>query len=201
MPVFRKALIYKIDGSGGYEKTDIPSDMIDAVEAAHEVLTEAVAETDEDLLELYLETFELSDEQIKKGFRVAMKRGDIVPVLFGSATNCIGSAALLDLSTWAFPSPLERGSLSAEKDSGPVEIQCDGQGDFLAQVIHTSVDSQGKSSLMRIFRGAIPGDNVVENISRRASERLGSLYTLRGKERTSQDAVTGDILAVAKLNT
>ena len=110
----RKALVYKTDGSGGYEKTDIPTELQDAVEAAHEVLTEAVAETDEDLLELYLETFELSDEQIKQGFHKAMKQGQIVPVLFGSATNCIGSAALLDLSTWAFPSPVERSSLVAE---------------------------------------------------------------------------------------
>jgi elongation factor G len=195
----KKALIYKTDGSGTYEKTEIPPELVDEVDAAFEVLTEAVAETDEDLLELYLETFELSDEQIKKGFRAAMKRGDLVPVLYGAATNCIGSAALLDISTWAFPSPLERGSLNALNGSGEVEVRCEDGGGFLAQVIHTSMDTQGKSSLMRIFRGTVPGDNVVENPSRSASERLGSLYTLRGKERTNQDAVPGDILAVAKL--
>jgi elongation factor G len=195
----RKALIYKGDGSGRYEKTDIPRDLIDEVDAAYEVLTEAVAETDEELLEIYLETFELSEDQIKTAFRDAVKKGLIVPILYGSATRCMGSAALLELATWAFPSPLERRSLSAMNDSGEVEVSCTDGGEFLAQVIHTSMDFQGKCSVMRIFRGDVPGDHVVENHGRGANERLGSLFSLRGKDRTVQQPVPGDILAVAKL--
>ena len=197
----KKALIYKNDGSGSYEKTDIPEDLEDEVEGAWEKLVETVAETDEDLLMEYLDTFELSDEQVRGAFRAALKRGEIAPVIYGSATSCIGALGLLDLITWALPSPLERGSIDAMDGENLVEITPDPDGEFIAQVIRTSIDAvAGKISIFRIFSGRPPGDSSVYNTTRVASERFGGLYTLRGRDRSPVPIpACGDILSVSKL--
>lgn len=197
----RKALVYKMDGSGDREVKPIPASMQHDVDVAWENLVETVAETDEHLLEHYLENFQLSEEQVKQGFHAALKDGRILPVFFGAATQCIGAAALLDLAIWAFPSPLERSPVAATEDGEATEVPCTTDGAFVAQVLHTLVDEfAGKTSLFRVLRGSPPSDSAVYNTARDISERLGSVYTLRGKERTPvTDVVTGDILGVSKL--
>ena len=195
-----KALLYS-DDSGSYDKTDIPEELEDDAEGAREKLVETVAETDEELLMEYLDTFELSEDQVKTAFRAALKRGEITPVLYGSATNCIGVLGLLEIINWALPSPLERGAVSAMDGDDPVEIVPSPDGEFLAQVIRTTIDEfAGKTSIFRVFSGRPPGDNAVHNTTRDAAERLGGLYALRGKERDGVSVpACGDILAVAKL--
>jgi elongation factor G len=197
----KKAFVYGSDGSGKYEKTDVPSELADVVENATEQLIENVAETDEDLLEQYLETFELTGDQVQAGLQKALGSGELVPVFFGAATQCIGANSLLELITWAFPSPIDRATVSGQKGDAAFEFECSASGDFLAQVIHTKVDEfSGKMSIFRIFRGTVPADPVVENVTRGINERLGSVFTVRGKERESvSNAVAGDILGVAKL--
>ncbi|MEL6343937.1 MAG: elongation factor G [Myxococcota bacterium] len=197
----RKAYVYRGDGSGQYDKQDLSDAMADDVEGAWLKLVETVAETDEALLETYLETFELSDAQVRGAFTNALKRGEIVPVLFGSATRCIGGAALLELITWAFPSPLERAPISAIRGDDPIEITPTADGTFLAQVIRTVNDEfSGKTTVFRVLSGQPPADGAIANASKDTDERLGGLYTLRGKDRTAIDVPTpGDILAVSKL--
>ena len=197
----RQALMYSKDGDGKYEKTTIPEDLEDEVEASWENLIESVAETDDDLLEEYFENLELSEEQVKKGFRAALKKGQIVPVLYGSATTCVGVAALLELTVWAFPSPLEREEFTMLDGEEMVSLTPSETGDLHGQVIHTIMDDlSGKISLMRIFSGTPPSDSVAYNSSKGSSERLGTLFSLRGRERVSlAKVVAGDIVGVAKL--
>ena len=197
----RKAFVYAMDGSGAREVTDVPEELQDEVDAAWEVLVESVAETDEALLEIYLDTFELSAEQVRTGFRKALKEGLLLPVIFGAATACVGAAALLDLTTWAFPSPLERPAVEGVAGDDAVEVAVSEEGGFVAQIIHTTVDEfSGKTSLFRVLRGTLPSDHVVSNSTHSSPERLGAVYSLRGKERTTVPTlVTGDILGVAKL--
>jgi elongation factor G len=197
----KKAMIFSDDGSGSYEKTAIPAALTDEVDGAWERLVETVAETDEELLMEYLDTFELSDEQVKEAFRAALKRGEIAPVIYGSATSCIGALGLMDLITWALPSPLERGAISAMDGEDPVEITPDPEGDFVAQIIRTSIDEfAGKTSIFRIFSGTPPSDSAVLNTTNGSDERLGGLYALRGRDRESVSIpACGDILSVAKL--
>lgn len=194
----KKAFVYKHDGTGAYDKVAIPAADADRVQHAAEALVDAVASTDDALLEKYLETFELSDEEVRTGLHNALKAGRIVPVLFGSATQLVGATSLLDLITWAFPSPLERAPV-ALADGGSLEPSVDGP--FAAQVIHTLVDEfSGKLSLVRILRGAVPSDPVVQNPHTGETERLGTFFAVRGKEReTVSEAVMGDLLGVAKL--
>ena len=197
----RKALVYAMDGSGRRDMEPIPPERKDEVDAAWELLVEAVAETNEELLEIYLETFELPPARVREGFRVALREGKILPVVFGAATACVGAAALLDLAAWAFPSPLERPALEGRMDEDLVEVEVNDEEGFLAQVIHTTVDEfAGKTSIFRIFRGTVPSDHIVSNANHGSSERLDALYALRGKQRTPiASAVTGDILGVSKL--
>jgi elongation factor G len=197
----RKVRIYKRDRSGDHESTDIPAELLDEVDGQWENVVESVAETDEALLEQYLETFELSSEDVHRGFHDALKTGQITPVLFGAATDAIGGEALLDLVTWAFPSPLERAPLVATRGDELVEITPSASGPFVAQVLHTHVDEHaGKATILRVLGGTVPADNQVENTSRGHGERLGQLASYRGKEREPVDRVaTGDIIGVAKL--
>ena len=198
----RKALNYGGDGSGKFEKTDVPADLSDEVEAAWEALVENVAETDEELLEQYLETFELSQEQVRDALRTAVASGELVPVLFTAAAPNIGAQAVLDIITWAFPSPVERPAFSGVDGTGdPTEIDASASGPFIAQVIHTFMDEfSGKQSIMRVLSGNAPSDGGVDNLRSGQHERLGAMYSLRGTDRTPVDtAVTGDIVAVAKL--
>ncbi|NOY26887.1 MAG: elongation factor G [Oligoflexia bacterium] len=193
-----KAFAYRGDDSGGYDKVDIPDDQAERVEEAMEALIDAVASTDDDLLETYLETFELSDEDLRAGLHTALKTGKIVPVLFGAAASNIGASSLLDLIAWACPCPLDRSAV-ALADQDLLEPVVDGP--FVAQVIHTLVDEfSGKLSIFRVLRGDLSGSPVVLNTHSREPERMGAVYALRGKDReTVAQVVTGDILGMAKL--
>jgi elongation factor G len=197
-----KALRYAKDGSGEFVKADIPADLADEVAVAWEQLVEAVAESDEELLEIYLDTFELSEEQVKQGFHDALKKGEILPVLYTSATLNIGVNALMGLATWAVPTPLEREPIDAADASGePIQVEIDEDGTFYAQVIKTFMDEfSGKVTVFRVFAGQGPQDGHIHNLTHQAHERLGALYSLRGNQREAvQHAVAGDILSVAKL--
>jgi elongation factor G len=192
-----RALTFEGD-NGKASVGDIPADLQDEVASAWENVVESVASTDDELLEQYLETFELSQDQVKTAFRTALKKGEILPVIYGAADKGIGAAALLDLITWACPSPVEA-TLRCD-EAGNLK-DCDASAPFAAQVIHTHVDeSSGKVSVFRVFSGSVPADNVVLNTHANESERLGTLFALRGKEREPvAKAVPGDILGVAKL--
>ena len=197
-----KALTFAKDGSGKFQKNDIPADLADEVGSAWENLVECVAETDEELLEKYLDTFELSEDEVKRGFHNALKSGEIVPVLYTSASLNIAVDALLDLACWAVPTPLERATIPGEDEDGNVgELTISPEGVFYGQVIKTFMDEfSGKVSIFRIFSGQTPGDGGITNTTNGEGERLGSLYALRGNTRDGLDVgVAGDIVSVAKL--
>lgn len=197
----RKVRIYARDRSGDHEASDIPAELVDAVDGQWENVVESVAETDEALLEQYLETFELSSEQVRQAFHDGMKSGQLTPVIFGDSTDAIGGEALLDLIAWAFPTPLERPALTALRGEDLIEVPVSDSGTFVAQVLNTHVDEfAGKATMLRVLSGTVPSDNNVENTTRGGAERLGQLSSYRGKEREPVEAVvTGDIVGVAKL--
>ncbi len=196
-----KALVYATDGSGSFEKIDIPADLQDEVDDAWEKLVETVASTDDDLLEQYLETFELTGEQVQAALKAAVMKGELVPVIFTSASHNVAVQALVDLASWALPSPLDRPAPTAfDADGNEVEVATGPDAPFSAQVIHTFIDEfSGKQTIFRIFGGTPPADGLVQNTTKDESERLGSLYNLRGNTRETVDGVCGDIMSVAKL--
>ena len=166
-------------------------------------LIEAVAESDDALLEKYLEAEELSAEAIRNALRPAILSGKIVPVFCGAATQEIGVKDLLAGIVDFLNSPKDRGKIQGE-DPGSKEnkeIQIGSDSPFSAQVFKTILDPYvGHLTLFRVFSGTLLANTGFYNSTKEARERIGKIYLLQGKEQKSVDSVScGDIAAVAKL--
>ncbi|MBA2783605.1 MAG: elongation factor G [Rubrobacteraceae bacterium] len=182
---------------GGQSK-NIPEGMEDEVDIAKTQLFEAIAESDDTLLEKYLEGEEISTEEAFDGIKKGIAEGLIIPVLAASAERGIGMDRLLDVIAGSAPSPVDRTRWISEDGD---EVPCDPDGPFAAYVFKTYVDPYaGRLSVMRVVSGRCRSDEALTNPRTGSSERLGGISHLVGKERDPVDeAVAGDIIAVAKL--
>ena len=195
---------YLFDGDAGeVKKTEVPSDLVDEVELLRESLMENVAETDDDLIEKFLEEGELSVEEVVAGLKAGVETGSLTPVCVCAATLNKGTAPLLDDINEYMPSPLNRPALEGRKveaDDETVVIEPTPDGPFAALVFKTMADPYaGRLTIFRVFRGVLEGDTFY-NSSKKTSERFGQLYVLEGKEQKPvEKAGPGMIIAVAKL--
>src|SRR5215208_3146137 len=182
----------------GEQKEEIPEGMEDEVDEAKIQLFEAIAESDDTLLEKYLEGEELSTEEAFEGIRKGIADGVIIPVLAASAERNIGMDRILDVIAGSAPSPVDRSRWIDEKGN---EVPCDPEGPFAAYVFKTYQDPYaGRLSVLRVVSGRCRSDEALTNPRTDSSERLGGIAHLVGKERLPVDeAVAGDIIAVAKL--
>jgi len=196
----QKAFLFGGDGRE-MKVEDAPADMGEALKKAREALIEAVAASDDALMEKYLETFELSDDEIATGLLKAVSTRQLFPVLCGAGARNLGVQPVLDLVATAFPSPATCAPRSGKdpKDAD-VERQPDESEPLSAQVFKTIGADIGRLSLLRVYSGKLLADATVLNSTRDAKERAGSLYVLVGKKReTITEVVAGDIIALAKL--
>jgi elongation factor G len=170
--------------------SEIPADMADQVSEYREKLLDAVVETDEGLMERYLEGEELSPEEVAHALKEAVTRGELFPVACGVATKNLGTTALLDLLVEGVPSP-------AKKEPS---IAVDGAG-LAAFVFKTVADPfAGRINLFRVLSGTVASDSTLVNTRVGAKERVGQLLRLQGKEHEQATSFgAGDIGAVAKL--
>ncbi|MFN2469709.1 MAG: elongation factor G [Gaiellaceae bacterium] len=168
----------------------IPDEIADEVAEYREQLLDAVVETDEALMERYLEGGELDDEEVAKALKAAVTRGEIFPVACGVATKNLGTAALLDLLVEGVPSP-------ARKESS---ISVDGAG-TAAFVFKTLADPfAGRINVFRVLAGSVSPDSTLVNARTHAKERMGTLMVMQGKDHTAATEFgPGDLGAVAKL--
>ncbi|MGI9049090.1 MAG: elongation factor G [Rubrobacteraceae bacterium] len=182
----------------GEQIAEIPAGMEDGVDAAKVQLFEAIAESDDTLLEKYLEGEEFSTEEAFEGIRKGITDGLIIPVLAASAERGIGVDRLLDVIAGSAPSPADHSRWISE---GGEEVACDPDGPFAAYVFKTYIDPYaGRLSVIRVVSGRCRSDEALINPRTGSNERLGGLSHLIGKERISVDeAVAGDVVAVAKL--
>jgi len=182
---------------GGQSK-NIPEGMEDEVDIAKTQLFEAIAESDDTLLEKYLEGEEISTEEAFDGIKKGIAEGLIIPVLAASAERGIGMDRLLDVIAGSAPSPVDRTRWISEDGD---EVPCDPDGLFAAYVFKTYVDPYaGRLSVMRVVSGRCRSDEALTNPRTGSAERLGGISHLTGKERSSVDeAIAGDIISVAKL--
>jgi elongation factor G len=169
---------------------EVPAELADQVAEYREKLLDAVVETDEGLMERYLEGEELGSEEVARALKDAVTRGELFPVACGVATENLGTTALLDLLVEGVPSPAKR----------PVPIELDGAG-TAAFVFKTVADPfAGRINLFRVLSGTLSSDTTVVNARSRAKERIGQLLALQGKEHEqAREFGSGDIGAVAKL--
>jgi elongation factor G len=198
-----KAFRYVTDTSGKFTEEEIPSEYLDDARQLREKLVETVAEAYDALTEKFLETGELSEEDILDGLRVGTLRRTFTPVFCGSALLNIGVSQLLDYMCSCLPSPLDRGSVAGinPKNNEIVERAPDEKEPFSALVFKTTSDPYtGKITVFRIYSGVLNSDSTIYNPNRDCMERIGQIYELEGKkQKPVKQAVAGDIVAVAKL--
>jgi elongation factor G len=175
---------------------DIPSALQDQANSFREKLIESAAETEDALIEKYLGGEELTQEELTDGLRKAVVNGSVFPILSGSALQNIGITSLLDAIVDYLPSPAEREVAAEEK------IEVSAEGPLAALVFKTTADPYvGKLTYFRVYSGAIDSNSQIWNATRGSAERIGQLFTLRGKNQEPVPRVSaGDIGAVAKLN-
>jgi len=194
-----KAYLY--DGKGGAAETEIPDELADDVALYRESLMENVAETDDDLIEKFLEDGELSIEDVQLGLKSGVASGAIVPVCVGAATSNFGSASLLDAINDILPSPADKpAAMGVDAAGEPVEREASVDEKFSAQVFKTMADPYaGRLTIFRVYSGTLSGDSFY-NANKETEERFGQLFLPEGKEQRAVDEVgPGMIVAVAKL--
>jgi len=185
--------------NGAIADADIPAALADDVSLLHDVTVENIAESDEMLMEKYLEEGSLSPEDLKTGLRAGVLAGDLTPVMVCSALENKGGEALLTAIETLLPSPLDRPAF-AGKDGA--ERMPDPQGPVACFVFKTLADPfSGQLSLLRVLSGTINGDVTLKNMRSEETERLGNLLYILGKSQTpcKEPLGPGAIVAVAKL--
>ena len=198
----RKA--YRYDGSGKAVETELSGPLADEAERLHTQIEESVAETDDTLLERYLEGGEITMEEVVRGLAKGLLAGSVTPVLVGSATKLIGIDRLADSIVEEGPSPLARGAAEGIKPGTQQTIQLPPSPDAptSAFVFKTVSDPYvGRISLFRVFSGRLQPDSTVYNATQGTDERIHQIFTLRGKTQVPlMEVLAGDIAAVAKLS-
>jgi elongation factor G len=182
-------------------EAEILSSLQPQIDSFREKLVEAVAETDDALIEKYLGGEELSPEEMKTGLQKATASGSVFPILAGSALQNVGIEPLLDAIAEYLPSPGGQ-ELTVYADSAEQQVTPAEDGPLAALVFKTTADPYvGKLTYFRVYSGAIESNSQVWNASRSSAERIGQLFMLRGKNQEPVARVgAGDIGAVAKLN-
>jgi len=199
--VANRGLYFTDDSSGKVTPGEIPAGMGGEVSALREKLMELVAETDDDLIERFLEEGELSREELRDGLKAAVLAAKLTPVCAVAALKNRGTSVLLDAITNLLPSPQERpAKLGIDSAGELVERKGMAGQPFSAQVFKTMADPfAGRLTIFRVFSGTLSGDSFY-NSTKGVSERFGHLFIMEGKEQKTVDtAIPGMIVAVAKL--
>lgn len=203
--VAMKALVYTPGGDGKAKVEEIPAEIKDAAEAAHEKLVEMVAEGDDKLMEEFFEKGTLPVEDLATGLRAATRTRRITPVLVSSALLNIGSDAILNFLVDYFPSPLERGTVTGhtepERKGETVQRKVSDTEPVSLFVFKTMADPfAGRISYFKVMSGLLANDSTLHNYNRNTSERLQHVQVMQGKAGAEVPQLhAGDIGTIAKL--
>lgn len=194
---------YICDEQGKATESDVPSDMQELLKKERENLIEHIAETDDELLERYLEGETLSDDEIKTALKKSVLSRTLTPVLCGSATSNICIDLLMDFIVEYMPSPVDKGAIIGIDAESGEKIECFPKIDapFSAFVFKTVADPYaGRLSIFRVVSGTLEGDGNFFNANKDSKERYTQLLKLAGKEqKPATSAIPGSIAAIAKL--
>ncbi|MGH2582995.1 MAG: elongation factor G, partial [Anaerolineales bacterium] len=195
-------LVMKAFPVGGGAAAEIPAELVDAASAARKQLVEAAAEGSDKLLEKYLETGELTAEEIMQGLQGVVRNGIFIPVFAADASDQVGISQLLEAFITLMPSPVQADPVKARGKGGEEQLQASDAGPLAVYVWKTTADPYvGKITYGRVYSGVLTSDSRVWNQNKEIEERLGSLAVIRGKEQMPVKAVHArDIFAVPKLS-
>jgi elongation factor G len=183
------------------KEAPIPAEMAAAVEAAHQTMVEAAAESDDELIMKYLDGEELTVDEVRRGLFQGVRNGTIVPAYCGSAANGVGLDRLLQALTRYVPAPNER-TVMAKQGEAAVELSSAAGSTVAAMVFKTIIDRYvGRMNYVRLFSGSVHKDAQLINARTRKGYRIANLTSARGKELTNLDeVVAGDIAVITKLD-
>ncbi|HWZ20850.1 MAG TPA: elongation factor G [Ktedonobacteraceae bacterium] len=181
---------YTFEGGNKVQEVAIPGELQDKISSYREQLIESAVESDDDIMEKFLEGEELSDEEILTVVKKGTRSGELIPVLCGSASKNVGVQTLLDAIVDYMPSA---------EDSVPEDAKAFGNN-LSMFVFKTAAAQVGAISTFRIYSGTLKPDSHVFNAHTKADERIGQLTIQRGKmQENATEIAAGDIGAVAKL--
>ena len=199
--VKNRAFIYKDDLGQDIEETDIPASMADEAAQWRTTLMESVAENDEELLEIFLESGELSEEQLRKGIREGVLKHGLVPMLCGSAFKNKGVQLLLDAVVDYLPAPVDVPPIQGLLPDGTEAVRpADDSAPFSALAFKVMADPFGKLTFVRIYSGVLQKGSYVLNATKDKKERISRLILLKADDREEVDELrAGDLGAVLGL--
>jgi elongation factor G len=191
-----KTYTYTPDGDGKGKEGEIPADLADAAQKAHEALVEMVAEGNDALMEEFFDSGTLAIEHITDGLKQGVREMRIFPVLCASGLHNVGADQILNFVVDYLPAPNEREIQLAEKTQKLSET-----GPASAFVFKTTADPfAGRITFFKVYGGVLKNDANVQNLTRSAAERLSHLSVPFGKTlQPVTELHAGDIGAVAKL--
>jgi len=198
-----KAFYFAGNLSGKMTEGEFPAALKGEAESAKEKLTEAIAESDDALLEKYLDGQALSPEELLQGLRKGVLKKAIFPVLCGSGLKNMGVQPLLDAILQYLPSPADREPAKGiHVVTKAEEIRKPAEGEPLSAFVFKTVADPyaGKLTIFRVWSGTLQPDGTLYNATRQAKERFGQILQLEGKNQKPVESVgAGEIAAVAKL--
>ena len=200
--IAQKAYTFEKDGDGKAQATDIPEDLKDQVETYRSTLVEAVAETDEELMESFFEAGDLTDDQLVEGLKKGIRSRELFPLTVTSGGHGIGNETLLEAIVSMCPSPADRGSFPATDIGGEEITVATDTGEAVSAVVFKTLSDPftGKISLFRVVSGVLSSDTTYYNTRDESDERVGHLMTMQGRSGENvPKLVAGDIGGVAKL--
>jgi len=198
-----KKRAYVYSGEGKFTETDVPADMKDAVDEHLQKLVDFAAETDDSLLEKFLGGTELSDEELRKGLADGCIAGTLVPLYITSSTKNMGVLQLMEAIVAMLPSPKWRAEIEVRAaGSGAVSRMKTGPEAPTAAFVFKFVSKKnvGDLNYFRVFSGEVGVGKDLHNANLDATERMGQLYVVQGRNRIDTDSIeAGDIGAAVKL--
>jgi elongation factor G len=199
-----KALLFE-NNSAKPKVSDIPADMKDAANEAHEKLIESAAEGDDTLTEKFLDGQTLSDEEIAKGLNEIIMHNSFIPVVCGCGNRLACAQALLDTFLLFLPTASQHPDFAGFEPGEPdkaLSRESKSDAPFSGYVFKTLIDQYaGKFSFFRVCSGTVLSDQDISNVNANRKERFSHLLVMQGKKSAEvPKAVAGDIVAVAKFD-
>jgi elongation factor G len=182
-------------------EAEVPANMVDSMEEARLQLMEAVAETDEDLLNEFLENMELSQENLISGLKKAIAKGEVSPAFVCSAGTGVGVTAFLQGVIDYLPSPEDCKTIELVDGDNPKEFVCSPDGELLGYIFKLYADpSMGDFAYVRIFSGTLKTGTEFYTPEKEAKDKAGNMYFMLGKNRHDCSEIrAGEIGALVKL--
>jgi elongation factor G len=202
--VSMKAYTYELGGNGKAKETEIPANLKDEAQAAHEKLVEMIAEGNDALMEEFFEKGTIPEEHLIPALHDAIREDRIFPVLFASGLGNVAADHVMDFIVDYTPAPTEKGAVRGEVTSGngepPTRKVADTEPVSLFVFKTVSDPFSGRISYFKVFSGVVKNDATVQNFTRSSQEKLAHISIMQGKTAVPVTELhAGDIGAVAKL--